>query len=252
MIKENDGVRLQKVLAQAGLGSRRSCEELIEQGRVSVNGKKVSTQGMRVDPQRDLIEVDGEKISNGFTPVVLMMNKPTGVVTTMKKTDDRVTVGEFVEGRKERLFHVGRLDQETEGLLLLTNDGALGHGLTHPSIGVAKVYLARLRGMIKPQQLAELTKGIELSDGFARASSAKLIASTQGDCLVEVTIHEGRNRIIRRMFEELEIDLLQLVRTQFGPIKLGEMKPGKSRILSEIEVSSLYKVIAESKNRTAS
>ena len=124
-MSEQEGIRLQKILAQAGLGSRRSCEELISQGRVSVNGKTVSSQGKRVDPKKDLIEVDGVKISKGFTPVVLMMNKPSGVVTTMKKTDDRVTVGEFVEGRKERLFHVGRLDQDTEGLLLLTNDGAL-------------------------------------------------------------------------------------------------------------------------------
>jgi 23S rRNA pseudouridine2605 synthase len=246
---ELEGIRLQKVLAQAGLGSRRSCEELIEQGRVSVNGVVVDSQGKRVDPARDLIEVDGEKISKGFSAVVLMMNKPVGVVTTMKKTDDRVTVGEFVEGRKERLFHVGRLDQETEGLLLLTNDGALGHGLTHPSIGVAKVYLARIKGQIKPQQLSQLTKGMELSDGFAKASSAKLIASSAADCLVEITIHEGRNRIVRRMIEELELELLQLIRTQFGPIKLGEMKPGKSRILSEVEVNSLYRVIEESKNR---
>jgi 23S rRNA pseudouridine2605 synthase len=143
------------------------------------------------------------------------------------------------------------LDQETEGLLLLTNDGALGHGLTHPSIGVAKVYLARIKGQIKPQQLSQITKGMELSDGFAKASSAKLIASSPADCLVEITIHEGRNRIVRRMIEELELELLQLIRTQFGPIKLGEMKPGKSRILSEVEVNSLYRVIEESKNRSS-
>lgn len=251
-MSDSEGIRLQKILAQAGLGSRRSCEELITQGRVSVNGKVISSQGKRVDPEKDLIEVDGVKISKGFSPVVLMMNKPSGVVTTMKKTDDRITVGEFVEGRKERLFHVGRLDQDTEGLLLLTNDGALGHGLTHPSIGVAKVYLARIRGLIKPAQLRMLTEGLELSDGFARASSAKLIASTAGDCLVEITIHEGRNRIVRRMIEFLGLDLLQLVRTQFGPIKLGEMKPGKSRMLSEVEVKSLYQVIENSKKRNAS
>lgn len=251
-MSEQEGIRLQKILAQAGLGSRRSCEELISQGRVSVNGKTVSSQGKRVDPTKDLIEVDGVKISKGFTPVVLMMNKPSGVVTTMKKTDDRVTVGEFVEGRKERLFHVGRLDQDTEGLLLLTNDGALGHGLTHPSIGVPKVYLARIRGLIKPAQIKMLTDGVELSDGFAKASSAKLIASTAGDCLVEITIHEGRNRIVRRMIEFLDLELLQLVRTQFGPIKLGEMKPGKSRILSDVEVRSLYEVIETSKRRSAS
>lgn len=251
-MNDSEGIRLQKILAQAGLGSRRSCEELITQGRVSVNGKVISSQGKRVDPENDLIEVDGVKISKGFSPVVLMMNKPSGVVTTMKKTDDRITVGEFVEGRKERLFHVGRLDQDTEGLLLLTNDGALGHGLTHPSIGVAKVYLARIRGLIKPAQLRMLTEGLELSDGFARASSAKLIASTAGDCLVEITIHEGRNRIVRRMIEFLGLDLLQLVRTQFGPIKLGEMKPGKSRLLSEVEVKSLYQVIENSKKRNAS
>jgi 23S rRNA pseudouridine2605 synthase len=249
---ENEGIRLQKVLAQAGLGSRRACEELIAEGRVSINGEIVSSQGRRVDPSNDLIEVDGVKISKGFTPVVLMMNKPSGVVTTMKKTDDRVTVGEFVEGRKERLFHVGRLDQDTEGLLLLTNDGALGHGLTHPSIGVAKVYLARIRGQIRPNHLRILQEGVELSDGFARASSAKLVASTASDSLVEITIHEGRNRIVRRMIEFLGLDLLQLVRTQFGPIKLGEMKPGKSRLLSEVEVKSLYQAISDSKKRTAS
>lgn len=246
------GIRLQKILAQSGLGSRRACEELIEQGRVWVNGEVVLTQGRRVDPDKDRIEVDGKQISKGFTPVVLMMNKPSGVVTTMRKTDDRVTVGEFVEGRKERLFHVGRLDQDTEGLLLLTNDGALGHGLTHPSIGVAKVYLAKIRGLVKSDVLQKLTTGMELSDGFARASKAQIIASTQSDTLVEITIHEGRNRIIRRMIEHLGLDLLQLVRTQFGPIKLGEMKPGKSRILSEVEVKSLYDVIEKSKNRSAS
>lgn len=251
-MNDSEGIRLQKILAQAGLGSRRSCEEFITQGRVSVNGKVISSQGKRVDPDKDLIEFDGVKISKGFSPVVLMMNKPSGVVTTMKKTDDRITVGEFVEGRKERLFHVGRLDQDTEGLLLLTNDGALGHGLTHPSIGVAKVYLARIRGLIKSAQLRMLTEGLELSDGFARASGAKLIASTAGDCLVEITIHEGRNRIVRRMIEFLGLDLLQLVRTQFGPIKLGEMKPGKSRLLSEVEVKSLYQVIENSKKRNAS
>lgn len=249
---DNEGIRLQKVLAQAGLGSRRSCEELISQGRVSVNGEIVSSQGRRVNPNQDLIEVDGVKIYKGFSPVVLMMNKPSGVVTTMKKTDDRLTVGEFVEGRKERLFHVGRLDQDTEGLLLLTNDGALGHGLTHPSIGVAKVYLARIRGQIKANQLKMLQEGVELNDGFARASSAKLIASSASDCLVEITIHEGRNRIVRRMIEFFGLDLLQLVRTQFGPIKLGEMKPGKSRMLSDVEVKSLYQVITDSKKRTAS
>jgi len=251
-MSELAGIRLQKILAQAGLGSRRSCEELISQGRVRVNGKVVSSQGKRVDPSKDLIEVDGEKITKGFSPVVLMMNKPSGVVTTMKKTDDRVTVGEFVEGRKERLFHVGRLDQDTEGLLLLTNDGALGHGLTHPSIGVPKVYLARIRGQINTKQLKMLTDGIELSDGFAKASSAKLIASTHADCLVEITIHEGRNRIVRRMIEFLGLDLLQLVRTQFGPIKLGEMKPGKSRMLSDVEIKSLYRVIEDSKKRNVS
>ncbi len=241
MEKNQDGIRLQKVLAAAGVGSRRSCEELIEQGRVAINGIKVTEQGRRVDPAVDHITVDGDPIAAAQGFIVIALNKPSGVVTTMKREDDRATVADYVMNRSDRLFHVGRLDADTEGLLLLTNDGNLAHGLTHPSSEVNKRYLARIKGSATKTELQALIKGVELEDGFAKADSVNIVGSTPGETAIEISIHEGRNRIIRRMCEHIGHEVIQLVRVQFGPIKIGDMKLGKTRVLNHTEVGSLYR-----------
>jgi 23S rRNA pseudouridine2605 synthase len=240
-MQNQEGIRLQKVLAAAGVGSRRSCEELIEQGRVAVNGIKVSEQGRRVNPAIDLITVDGDPIAAAAGFIVIALNKPGGVVTTMKREDDRATVADYVANRSDRLFHVGRLDADTEGLILLTNDGNLAHGLTHPSSEVNKIYLARIKGSVSKTELSALTSGIELTDGLAKADTVSIVGSTPGETAIEISIHEGRNRIIRRMCEHIGHEVIQLVRVQFGPIKLGDMKLGKTRVLNHTEVGSLYR-----------
>jgi 23S rRNA pseudouridine2605 synthase len=249
---QDEGVRLQKVLAAAGLGSRRSCEELINQGRVSVNGVKVNEQGKRVRPGIDRISVDGDEIAAAAGFVVIALNKPIGVVSSMKREDNRPIVADYVIDRNDRLFHVGRLDAETEGLILLTNDGTLAHGLTHPSSEVKKIYLARVKGSMSKNESLKLVDGVDLNDGIAKADEVKIIGSTQGETAIEITIHEGRNRIIRRMCESLGHEVIQLVRVQFGPIKLGDMKVGKTRVLSHTEVSSLYKAAQLNEREVAS
>lgn len=238
---EEEGIRLQKVLASAGLGSRRACEVLIEQGRVSINGKKVTEQGRRVKPGIDQIFVDGEPVAATSGFVVVALNKPAGVVTSMKREDKRSIVSDYLPDKTDRLFHVGRLDADTEGLLLMTNDGDLAHGLTHPSSEVSKIYLARLKGFVDKKDVEQLIKGVTLSDGFAKADQVKIIGTSQGETAVEISIHEGRNRIIRRLAESIGHDVIQLVRVQFGPIKLGDLKVGKTRVLGHTEVASLYK-----------
>ena len=159
----------------------------------------------------------------------------------MKREDDRATVADYVANRSDRLFHVGRLDADTEGLILLTNDGNLAHGLTHPSSEVNKIYLARIKGSVSKTEISALTSGIELTDGLAKADTVSIVGSTPGETAIEISIHEGRNRIIRRMCEHIGHEVIQLVRVQFGPIKLGDMKLGKTRVLNHTEVGSLYR-----------
>jgi 23S rRNA pseudouridine2605 synthase len=241
MEQNQEGIRLQKVLASAGVGSRRACEELIDEGRVAVNGIRVNEQGRRVNPAIDLITVDGDPIAAAAGFIVIALNKPSGVVTTMKQDDERPTVADYVANRSDRLFHVGRLDADTEGLILLTNDGNLAHGLTHPSSEVKKIYLARIKGTVSRTELSKLTTGVELTDGFAKADSVDIIGNTPGETAIEISIHEGRNRVIRRMCEHIGHEVIQLVRVQFGPIKIGDMKLGKTRVLNHTEVGSLYR-----------
>jgi 23S rRNA pseudouridine2605 synthase len=250
-VQNQDGIRLQKVLAAAGVGSRRSCEELIEQGRVAVNGIKVNEQGRRVNPAVDLITVDGDPIAAAAGFIVIALNKPSGVVTTMKREDDRPTVADYVANRSDRLFHVGRLDADTEGLILLTNDGNLAHGLTHPSSEVNKIYLARIKGSVTKAEINVLTTGVELSDGLAKADTVSIVGATPGETAIEISLHEGRNRIIRRMCEHIGHEVIQLVRVQFGPIRLGDMKLGKTRVLNHTEVGSLYRAAQLVKNEAA-
>ncbi|MFI2612100.1 pseudouridine synthase [Kitasatospora sp. NPDC018619] len=239
---EPEGERLQKVLARAGVGSRRACEELIEQGRVEVNGKRVTEQGKRVDPQKDEIKVDGLTVATQ-SYLFFALNKPAGVVSTMEDPDGRQCLGDYVTNRETRLFHVGRLDTETEGIILLTNHGELAHRLTHPRYGVTKTYLAAIQGPIPRDLGKQLAQGVELEDGYARADSFKVVSNVGKNYLVEVTLHEGRKHIVRRMLAEAGFPVEKLVRTHFGPIALGDQKSGWLRRLTNPEVGQLMREV---------
>ncbi|MDH6128483.1 pseudouridine synthase [Kitasatospora sp. GP82] len=239
---EPEGERLQKVLARAGIGSRRACEELIEQGRVQVNGVVVGEQGKRVDPEKDEIKVDGLTVATQ-SYLFFALNKPAGVVSTMEDPDGRQCLGDYVTNRETRLFHVGRLDTETEGIILLTNHGELAHRLTHPRYGVTKTYLAAIQGPIPRDLGKQLAQGIELEDGFARADSFKVVSNVGKNYLVEVTLHEGRKHIVRRMLAEAGFPVEKLVRTHFGPIALGDQKSGWLRRLTNPEVGQLMREV---------
>jgi 23S rRNA pseudouridine2605 synthase len=240
---DEEGIRLQKVLAAAGLGSRRACEVLISEGRVSVDGEQVKEQGKRVDPETAVIRVDGMRITTSTTQVYLALNKPKGMVSAMTDPEGRPSVGDLVEGRKERLFHVGRLDADTEGLLLLTNDGELAQRLTHPSYEVPKTYLAELIGPLPRDVGRQLRAGVELEDGMAKVDSFKLVDSAANRVLVEIVLHEGRKHIVRRMLEQVGFPVQRLVRTAVGPVQLGSQKSGRLRPLSRQELGALYELV---------
>ncbi|WP_307845349.1 pseudouridine synthase [Planomonospora sp. ID67723] len=237
------GVRLQKVLAQAGVASRRACEEMIGDGRVTVDGQVVRRFGARVDPTRQIIHVDGKRLPTMPDLVYFAINKPIGVVSTMSDPEGRPSLADYVADRTERLFHVGRLDTETEGLILLTNDGELANRLTHPSYGVQKKYWAKVPGRIKPDLARRLRKGVELEDGIAKADSFTLVQEHGQQALVEIVLHEGRKHIVRRMLEEVGHPVIDLARIEFGPVKLGRLKPGTVRALTVKEVGELYAAV---------
>lgn len=237
------GERLQKVLAATGWGSRRSCEELIAAGRVTVNGE-IAALGRRVDAESDLIEVDGAPVGVKPGLVYYLLNKPTGVVTTAKDTHGRTTVVELVPA-EPRVFPVGRLDVDTEGLLMLTNDGELTHRITHPSHGVEKEYLVHVRGRVTPGGLRRLRDGIDLEDGMTAPAEAS--QPTPG--VIRLTIHEGRNRQVRRMCDAIGHPVLRLVRTRIGPIADRSLRPGDWRELSTGERRALTEAVAEQAQR---
>jgi 23S rRNA pseudouridine2605 synthase len=240
---EDGGVRLQKVLAQAGLGSRRVCEDLIDRRRVRVNGE-VAVLGRRVDPEVDVVEVDGAQIGVRPGLVHYLLNKPRGVITTAADTHGRPTVVDLVPA-EPRVFPVGRLDGDTEGLLLLTNDGDLAHRLTHPSFGVDKEYLVEVAGEAHRGVLRRLREGVELDDGItAPAKVAQL-----GDQLLRITIHEGRNRQIRRMCEAVGTPVVRLVRTRIGPLSDRTLGPGEWRALTQDEVRALERAAVAPRRR---
>jgi 23S rRNA pseudouridine2605 synthase len=239
---EQEGERLQKVLARAGMGSRRACEELIEQRRVEVNGRIVTEQGLRVDPDHDEVKVDGLTVATQ-SYLFFALNKPAGVVSTMEDPDGRQCLGDYVTNRETRLFHVGRLDTETEGLILLTNHGELAHRLTHPRYGVKKTYLAAIQGPLPRDLGKQLKSGIELEDGWAKADHFRIVQNTGKNYLVEVTLHEGRKHIVRRMLAEAGFPVDKLVRTSFGPIPLGDQKSGWLRRLTNTEVGMLMREV---------
>ena len=233
-------VRLQKVLSHAGVASRRAAEEMIAEGRVSVDGQVVTELGTRVDPRSAIIHVDGQRVPTAPDVRVLALNKPRGVVTTMSDERGRPCIGDLLTGIPERVFHVGRLDADTEGLLLLTNDGELANRLAHPRHEIAKTYRATVRGSMGRHALRALTEGIELDDGPIRCDSARAIQRLPDRTMVEVVLHSGRNRIVRRMFDALDHPVIDLVRTRMGPIRLGQQPPGAVRELIGAELGSLY------------
>ena len=244
---EAQGERLQKVMAAAGVASRRVSEDMIVAGRVSVNGTVVTELGRRVDPTVDLVAVDGTAVQLDTSRRYVMLNKPVGVVSSMRDEQGRPDLSRFTADYPERLFNVGRLDAETSGLLILTNDGELAHVLAHPSFGVTKTYIARVRGVVTPQTIGRLTKGVELEDGPITADKAKLLQTRSDDSLVEVTLHSGRNRIVRRMLAEVGHPVVELVRRQFGPLHLGTLKVGQLRDLTKAELGQLLTISRESR-----
>ena len=233
-------IRLQKILADAGVASRRKSEELILQGRVSVDGKVIRELGMKFDPINHQVEVDGETIHANNSKSYILFYKPKGVVSTMKDPEGRPSISQFFDNQKTRLFHVGRLDIDSEGLLLLTNDGDLSHRLSHPKFEIEKRYYIEVDTPLKKQEMETLRRGFMLDDGYAKVDS---ISTDVSGHLVEVTIHSGRNRILRRMFDEIGHPIEKLVRIGLGPLKLGELKSGKFRHLNVAEVISLQKVL---------
>ncbi|NCT89762.1 rRNA pseudouridine synthase [Cellulomonas sp. APG4] len=242
-VHDPDGVRLQKVLAGAGLGSRRACEELIARGRVQVDGEVVRELGVRVDPRSAVIHVDGMRVQLDTSLVTIALNKPAGVVSTMHDPQGRPSLAQFVADRPERLFHVGRLDAETEGLLLLTNDGELANRLAHPSHGVRKTYLATVEGRVRPAVGQRLREGVELEDGRVAVDAFRIVDQTPGSTMVEVVLHEGRNRVVRRMLDAVGHPVTRLLRTQVGPIRLGTLRPGSTRVLGREELGTLMAAV---------
>lgn len=237
------GVRLQKVLAAAGVGSRRHCEELIGAGRVEVDGQTVRRFGARVDPEHQVIRVDGKRIPARQDIVYLAFNKPPRVLTAMSDDRGRRTITDFLGDSAQRMFHVGRLDYDTEGLMLLTNDGELAHRLAHPSYEVAKTYLADVPGPVSRDAGRRLAIGIELDDGVAVADRFRVLEQAGARALVEITLHEGRKHIVRRMLAEVGHPVSRLVRTTVGPIKLGNLRPGATRDLTTKEIGELYAAV---------
>ncbi|HLL69296.1 MAG TPA: pseudouridine synthase [Micromonosporaceae bacterium] len=243
--------RLQKILAANGVGSRRVCENLIAAGRVSVDGR-VATLGDKADAATAVIHVDGDRIVTDTTLVYIALNKPRGVVSTMDDEKGRSAVADYIGNIPQRVYHVGRLDADSEGLLLLTNDGGLAHRLTHPSFGVSKTYLCEVPGPIPRAMGRQLREGVELEDGPARVDSFRVVDAHGGNALVELVLHEGRKHIVRRLLDEVGHPVSRLVRTAIGPVKLGDLRPGRTRRLTNPEVSALFRVAGDGDREPAS
>ena len=232
-------MRLNKIIADAGITSRRGADELIESGRVSVDGLTIREMGSKFDPELSQVMVDGETITRSLSKSYLVLHKPKGVLSTMYDPDGRPSLSDFIDLRKERLFHVGRLDKDSEGLILLTNDGDLTFRATHPSFGLEKTYIIEHEGNLPTGIDKILLKGIELEDGMGRVLTYKELSPTW----LEVSIHEGRYHIIRRLMEAVDVQVLRLIRTNFGPISLGDTPEGRWRNLNEGELTNLRNVL---------
>ena len=235
---DQEGIRLQKVLAAAGVASRRAVEEMIVKGRIKVNGKVVKELGTRIDPEVDQVQVDGRPWQLDPDRIYFAFHKPKGVVSTMADENGRPCLADYFMGF-DRVFNIGRLDADTTGLLLMTNDGDLANQLAHPSFGVEKLYVAKVRGKITRVEMQRLKDGVKLDDGLAQADSARVIDQNEQTSLVEVVLHSGKNRVVRRMFDAIGFPVLELTRKSFGPMRLGNLKPGQFRELSKLEVGLL-------------
>ncbi|MEI5585365.1 pseudouridine synthase [Agromyces sp. CCNWLW213] len=244
MPRSSSGERLQKALAAAGVASRRVAEQLIVEGRVAVNGRIVTELGTRIDPVADKVAVDGTAVQLDQEKRYYMLNKPRGVVSSMRDEQGRPDLRQFTDALDVRVFNVGRLDGDTSGLLLLTNDGELAHVLAHPSFGVEKTYIAKVKGRMTPQTLQRLKRGIDLEDGPIRADKAKILQTQAGagHTMVEVALHSGRNRIVRRMLDAVGHPVVELVRRQFGPLHLGTLRSGTVRELTRVELGQLLTI----------
>jgi 23S rRNA pseudouridine2605 synthase len=244
-----DGIRLQKLMAAAGVASRRVSEDLIAAGRVEVNGEVVMELGRRVQ-ETDQVSVDGVAIQLDTSRRYLMLNKPVGIVSSLQDERGRPDLRRYVEQYEERLFNVGRLDAQTSGLLILTNDGELAHVLAHPSFGVMKTYIAKVEGRMSAQTVGRLTTGIDLEDGPIAADKARILSTGKTETMVEVTLHSGRNRIVRRMLEEVGHPVIDLVRRQFGPLHLGTLAAGEIRDLTKAELGELLTISRNAQSGT--
>ncbi|MCL4536165.1 MAG: rRNA pseudouridine synthase [Nitrospirae bacterium] len=230
--------RIQKILAQMGIASRRKAEELIEEGRVTVNGK-VAALGMKADPAKDHIKVDGRLLIRPEPKIYLMFNKPVGVVTSLSDPEGRPTIKDFLKGIKYRVFPVGRLDYDSEGLLLITNDGDFAHSILHPSRKIPKTYVAKMKGIIDEAEMEKLRRGVRLEDGLTAPAKVKRIRKADNNSWVEITIYEGRKRQIRRMLENVGYPVIRLKRIAINGIKLGDLKSGEIRHLTNEEIKRL-------------
>jgi 23S rRNA pseudouridine2605 synthase len=232
-------MRLNKIIADAGITSRRGADELIADGRVTVDGRLIRELGAKIDPENHEVAVDGETIERSLTKSYLVLHKPKGVLSTMYDPEGRPSLADFIDLRKERLFHVGRLDKDSEGLILLTNDGDLTFRATHPSFGLEKTYIIEFEGRLETGVDKVLLKGVELEDGMGRVLSFKQLSANW----IEVKIHEGRYHIIRRLMEAVGVEVLRLIRTNFGPISLGDTPEGRWRDLNEQELLNIQKAL---------
>jgi 23S rRNA pseudouridine2605 synthase len=232
-------MRLNKIIADAGITSRRGADELIADGRVTIDGRPIRELGAKIDPEKHEVAVDGETITRSLTKSYLVLHKPKGVLSTMYDPEGRPSLADFIDLRKERLFHVGRLDKDSEGLILLTNDGDLTFRATHPSFGLEKTYIIEFEGRLETGVDKVLLKGVELEDGMGRVLSFKQLSPNW----IEVKIHEGRYHIIRRLMEAVGVEVLRLIRTNFGPISLGDTPEGRWRDLNEQELLNIQKAL---------
>lgn len=236
--------RLNKIIADAGIASRRAADQLILEGRVSVDGEIIIELGGKYDPEINDVKVDGESLSINKSKTYLAFHKPAGIISTMSDPEGRANLGDYFKDRKDRLYHVGRLDKDSEGIILLTNDGDLAHRATHPSYGLEKRYLVEVEGEFNKQMSDQLLQGVRLEDGLARAMKVvHARAISKNHHWVEITIHEGRFHIIRRLIESLGLKVLRLIRLDFGPINLGDMKPGRHRVLNSQEMTNLFTLL---------
>jgi 23S rRNA pseudouridine2605 synthase len=237
---DDDGlIRLQKLLAQSGIASRRKCEELMLAGSVEVDGEVVTRLGTKVDPRTAVIRVDGKRLPPVSPNVYLVLNKPRGVVSTMSDPEGRRSLGDLVADRPERLFHVGRLDTDTEGLILLTNDGDFAQRVAHPSYELSKTYVAEVDGVVEKATVRRLLAGVTLDDGPVEVRACRVVSSTKDRSIVELAIHEGRNRIVRRLLDEVGHPVRLLTRTQIGPVRLHGLRSGAMRELTRDELGTL-------------